>query len=307
MKSLTDILPRRECIDVVIDSDAFNEIDDQFAIVWALLSRRRLRVRAIHAAPFENARVTSFGDGMERSYDEIQRLVGLLGPGVDPGEICRGAIHRRSESTTGSIESVSCLIELARNYDSENPLLVVAIGAITNVAAALAVDPDLADRIVVLWLGGHPTRDSHNHEFNLQGDPVAVREVIASRVRWVRFPCRGVAEALMTTLPEMESHLRGRGRIGDYLFRIFAEYEHEDLRAPAASKTIWDLAPFAALLNPAWVGLVSLRQPHLDEQLLWQENPAGKTALEAVRIHRDPVFRDLFAKVEGWAATRSES
>ena len=42
-------------VDVVIDSDTFNEIDDQFAISLALLSPERMRVQAIYAAPFHNA------------------------------------------------------------------------------------------------------------------------------------------------------------------------------------------------------------------------------------------------------------
>lgn len=37
---------------MVIDTDAANEIDDQFALAWALLSPERLDVLAVYAAPF---------------------------------------------------------------------------------------------------------------------------------------------------------------------------------------------------------------------------------------------------------------
>ena len=37
----------------------------------------------------------------------------------------------------------------------DEPLYVVAIGAITNVASALLTEPALAGKIVVVWLGGH--------------------------------------------------------------------------------------------------------------------------------------------------------
>jgi hypothetical protein len=39
-------------IDVVIDTDAYNEIDDQFAIAYLLRSTEKLNTRAIYAAPF---------------------------------------------------------------------------------------------------------------------------------------------------------------------------------------------------------------------------------------------------------------
>jgi len=46
--------PNAECgrPRVVIDTDAANEIDDQFALAWALLSPERIEVEAVYAAPF---------------------------------------------------------------------------------------------------------------------------------------------------------------------------------------------------------------------------------------------------------------
>lgn len=39
-------------VDLVVDTDAYNEIDDQFAIAYALGVQDRLRVQALYAAPF---------------------------------------------------------------------------------------------------------------------------------------------------------------------------------------------------------------------------------------------------------------
>ena len=66
-------------IRVVIDTDTYNEIDDQFALVHALLSPDKLEVEAIYAAPFFNERSDGPGHGMELSYDEILRLLERLG------------------------------------------------------------------------------------------------------------------------------------------------------------------------------------------------------------------------------------
>src|SRR5512142_2371979 len=65
-------------VHMVLDTDTYNETDDQFALVYALLSPGRLQVEAIYAAPFTNDRSTGPGDGMEKSYDEILRLLERL-------------------------------------------------------------------------------------------------------------------------------------------------------------------------------------------------------------------------------------
>ena len=39
-------------IDVVLDTDAYNEIDDQFAFAYLLKSKEKANVTAIYAAPF---------------------------------------------------------------------------------------------------------------------------------------------------------------------------------------------------------------------------------------------------------------
>ena len=58
-------------IDAVLDTDAYNEIDDQFAIAYLLRSADRIHTEAIYAAPFHNAKSTGPENGMELSYNEI--------------------------------------------------------------------------------------------------------------------------------------------------------------------------------------------------------------------------------------------
>ena len=75
MKNLT--VPQGR-VDVVLDTDAYNEIDDQFAIAYLLKNEEKLNTRAIYAAPFHNSRSTSAGEGMEKSYAEIFKLLVLM-------------------------------------------------------------------------------------------------------------------------------------------------------------------------------------------------------------------------------------
>jgi purine nucleosidase len=63
---------------MVLDTDTYNEIDDQFALVHALLSPQRVQLEAIYAAPFHNDRSRGPGDGMHKSFEEIHRMLDLL-------------------------------------------------------------------------------------------------------------------------------------------------------------------------------------------------------------------------------------
>ena len=66
-------------IDVVLDTDTYNEIDDQFALSYMIRNEEKLNVKAIYAAPFFNEKSVSPKDGMEKSFDEILTLLSLLG------------------------------------------------------------------------------------------------------------------------------------------------------------------------------------------------------------------------------------
>ena len=75
---ITRLVPPEEKVRMVLDTDTYNEIDDQFAVVYALLSGGKMNVEALYAAPFSNSKSDGPGDGMEKSYDEILRLLERL-------------------------------------------------------------------------------------------------------------------------------------------------------------------------------------------------------------------------------------
>lgn len=161
---------------IVLDTDTYNEIDDQFAVVYALLSPERVKVEALHAAPFHNSRSTGPGDGMEKSFEEIHRLLKRL-PAVDATKeqfVKRGSTTWvPSEDVPVESEATADLIERALASPPDDPLYVVAIGAIKNVASALLLAPEIRRRIVLVWLGGHALHWPNTREFNLRQDPAA--------------------------------------------------------------------------------------------------------------------------------------
>ncbi len=149
------LLPPNGRVRMVLDTDTYNEIDDQFAVVYALLSPERLQVEALYAAPFFNPRSSGPEDGMEKSYEEILRLLGRLDVSAE-GLAFRGSTAFLADNAH-PIESPAACDLVERAMASEDaPLYVAAIGAITNVASAILLEPRIIERIVVVWLGGHP-------------------------------------------------------------------------------------------------------------------------------------------------------
>jgi len=65
-------------VDVVIDTDTYNEIDDQFALAFLIKSKEKLNLVGIYAAPFFNINSKSPADGMEKSYNEILNILSLM-------------------------------------------------------------------------------------------------------------------------------------------------------------------------------------------------------------------------------------
>src|SRR6476620_321539 len=120
---------------MVMDTDTYNEIDDQFALVYALLSPERITCEAIYAAPFHNQRSSGPEDGMLRSYEEISRVLDRLGRAPE------GLVYKGATAWLPAIDqpvpsaAVDDLITRERRGGAD-PLYVVAIGVITNIASA---------------------------------------------------------------------------------------------------------------------------------------------------------------------------
>ena len=280
---------------MVLDTDTDNEIDDQFALVYALLADS-LTVEAVYAAPYSNERSAGPADGMERSYEEILRLLDLLDR--DPGDFAfRGADRYLDDGGPVSSPAVSDLINRAR-ADRDDPLYVVAIGVPTNVASALQMAPDIVDSIVVVWLGGNPQYWPTARHFNLQQDIAAARTLFDCGVPLVHVPCINVAEHLTTSVAELEAAIGGRGPLCSYLVEIFAEYgERRWPDRSVWSKEIWDLAPIAWMIEPDWVPSALTHSPRLTDDLTWNHNPSRHLMREARHADRDLIFVDFIEAI----------
>lgn len=277
---------------VIIDTDTYNEIDDQFALVYALASQSAMQVEAIYAAPFHNARSTGPKDGMLKSHEEILRLLDLIGMESE------GLVFKGSESfmtdTSVPVPSEAAEDLIKRALESSDTLYVLTLGAPTNVASAIVMEPKIKDKIKVIWLGGKGLTWHTAYEFNLKQDIPASQVLFDSGVPLVQVPTEPVSSHLTTTLPELKAHLQGKSKIADYLLHIFEGY-HSDHYAYA--KVIWDIAVIAYMVNPQWLPTESRSTPILTDELTYRFDESRNPYTMVYFVDRNPVFKDLFQKL----------
>lgn len=286
--------PPSGVVRAVLDTDTFNEIDDQFAVVYSLLSPERIKMEAFYAAPFFNELSSSPADGMEKSYRELQRILGLLGVRESIPAYRGSETYLPDARTPVESEAARRLVELAHTADAESPLYVMAIGAITNVASALLLDPSIAEKIVVVWLGGHGLHWRDTREFNMKQDVFASRVVLDSGVPLVLIPCQGVASHLQTTLSEMRDNVKDCGSIGRYLYDTYAACKDDHF---AYSRVIWDISAVAWLVNPDWTPSSLRHSPVLSDDCRYSEDRSRHFIRYVESVRRDSIFKDLFTKL----------
>lgn len=286
--------PKTGILPMVLDTDTANEVDDQFAMSYALLSPERLRVEAIYAAPFFNRNSRSAGDGMEQSYAEILRLAAMI-PQAEGVPVFRGATRfLRSDLVPDDNPAARDLIARAMARENDAPLYVVAIGAITNVASALLLEPAIAGHIVVVWLGGHPTHWDHTREFNLWEDVPAAQVLLDSGVPLVLCPCHGVASHLLTTPADLRLHLAGKNALCDALVRLFSAYREDHF---AWAKEIWDMLAVGWLVDVGVAPSKLTHTPRLSADGYWMHDTQRPLMRELTYVHRNRIFADMFRKL----------
>ncbi len=317
---------------VVIDTDAYNEVDDQFAIAWALRDTERFDVEAVYAAPYDRRAIgvmeegESAKNGMERSYDEIINLYNLLGIS-DTSNVYRGSESFMTAEKI-PVPSDACEDLIKRAHQSDEVLYVIALGAATNLASALIKDPSIISKIVIVWLGGQPTTYSHATEFNLMQDVYSAQVLFDSKVPLVYIPCMQVASLLSISAEELCANLKGKSKVGSYLTDIVVnefknieyaraslaffskgylkgqgdypseEYDKFETNFVAWSRIIWDISVVGFLKNPTWCVTKLEPSPILKENCDWDSTDESRHPIRVCNyLFRDHMFGEMFSKL----------
>jgi len=292
------LIPPTGKVQAVLDTDTYNEIDDQFALVYAILSPDKIDLKAVYAAPFSNNRASNPKEGMEKSYEEILRILDKMDISHENFAFKGSNSYLKDTKNPESSPATMDLIKKAKEARPDNPLYVIAVGAITNVANAILLEPSIIHNIVVVWLGGNGHNWGDQREFNYFQDLNASRTLFDCGVPLVQYPCTPVVTHLSTTVPEMEVNVGGRGAIGNYLLEIFKDYHSNHF---GWSKVLWDMAAISYVIDPSWSPSNLVHSPIVTDDYTYSFNDSRHFIRMVYFIHRDPVFRDFFTKLDEYS------
>ena len=292
------LMPPKTMVRVVLDTDAFNEVDDQFAMAYLLRSSERANVMAITAAPFYNWNSSSPEDGMNKSYYEIHKIFDLMGETMHP-PVFKGSTQYM-QSVDGPLDSSAAdeIIRLGLASPMDDPLYVISIGAVTNISSAIVQCPQIIQHMVVVWLGPNAYWWKDHNIFNVSQDYLASSVIYESGVPLVILPCHCVASHLHTNPYELDACLKHKNRLCDYFCDLFhGRHARFGNNEPGWSKVLWDVSAIAWLVNDQWVPSKLLPTPMLRPDFTYEVDPKRDVYREAVFIDRSKVFADMFKKL----------
>lgn len=225
-------VPENKKVRVIVHTDCKNEADDQYALAHHLMTDR-FDVRGIIAGHFDK-NYQEYGPNQteQASYDEILKVMELMDlSGQYP--VFHGAAHGLADVDTPiESEGARFIIEEAMR-DEERPLYLACQGAITDVASALLLKPEIAERMTVIWIGG-ADYPKGGFEFNMAMDIAAANVLFSSKVPVWQITM-GMYKQFAVSLAELQLKVYPCGEIGKYLFEELVEANEKF----AKSNALW--------------------------------------------------------------------
>ena len=280
----------KEKINVILDTDTYNECDDQFALSYMLLSQDRFNIEAITVAPYHHDNDISIEEGQEKSYQEILKICNWLNFDTE-NRVFKGSNGYIENGYNETNEAVEKIIEIAEKNEKT---YIMAIGAITNVALAIKKAPDIIEKIEIIWLGGHSPICNNNKEFNFRQDVKAIKEIFESKVDLTIIPCKGVASNLKISIYELEHYLKGKSELCNYLC---SRFYNDEIHGIQTRRVIWDISVVAYLINKEWFEEKKMDCPEINKDLSYSFNKNDRKIKFVTYLDSDKIYNDLFNKL----------
>lgn len=282
---------------VVLDCDTANEVDDQFAIAYALGQPDGvLDVRGVISVH----NTTAHGPGSRDMYqDEAERVVDLCGGGVPCITGADRPMNSRGEPVPSS--GLEFLIDEARR----GPLTVIATGPATDVASLFVAEPGLRESVRVVWLGGFGNAEAYGlnkfHELNGRADIAAWRVLFEEDVDLLQVPGWPAPAKLLVRAAPFAEEVRSVGKpISSYLASILELWvaEYGGPIDPSGQKILWDIACVAAEADPGSVTVERRALPTLDAAAAHDYALPGREVDAMVDLDADRVLGGVMEALE---------
>jgi hypothetical protein len=291
-------IPQKTSARVIVDNDFAGDPDGLVALAHQLLSPKTIvplvTVSALDAKFAGGAAPVSVTAGVRTAQELIDRLAPATRPKALGG--------RNGEYSKGQASDAAQAIVREAMRDDPLPLYLTCGGPLSNVADALRMEPAIAQRMTVIWIGGGGYPQG-GWEYNLSVDIEAARHVIErTQVPLWQIP-QPAYRLMLASVAEMETELPPISPFGAWLYDRFTS--PPDFVDVAGS---WPLGDSPLVLLTAISGESSHYREwparHVEDNLAYGAEIARRT----VRVYDDLDMRltwsDFLAKLRLHAANR---
>lgn len=283
---------------VIVDADTANEIDDLFAIARALVAPE-FQIEGLTSAHF--TRSTMSNDTVHRSQKMNEQLLDAMGLRSSiPHPV--GADRSMPDAVT-AVDSPAArlIIERAHAGGPNDKLIVIALGACTNLASALLLDPSIEPKVIFAFIDGDYKDGKWGPGiFNWKNDISAVKVIMESEVEYFHMPARSVSVEMKLSKKDADEHLKGKGGVWDLLVDRWETFPRT---ANQQVKVMWDVSLVEAILRPELAKPVVVGAPVIhDAQTVEQfpDNNRRVTVYEA--IDAEGMARDFWKAIDAGIA-----
>lgn len=235
-------------IKVILDADTGNEVDDLFAITRALIAPE-LDVLALNSTQWQNSH-WAVPNTLENSQRLNVRILAYLNMSDLPHP--RGARARLFDWGQDIAQHSAAAYNIIREAHLASPddkLNIIAIGALTNVASAVLIDPSIAPNIRLYFLGTRYDFEKHyfaKNLFNCMMDPHAIDVVLDQADLEMHIIPANTAIKMKIDRETAAKYLRGHDDLRGFLYNRWLDH----LDAGYNDRIIWDLSAIYAVLHP---------------------------------------------------------
>jgi purine nucleosidase len=257
----------------------------------------------------------SGGDEVAAAVAAAQEIVDLCGktgqvPVLAGAPAAMVDIHTPQQS-----DGIDFIIAEAMREDADAPLFVVCGASLTEIASAYLIEPRIAERLTVIWIGGHehaglavPPPGAPDLEYNLHEDPIAGLVFFNhSNLRLWQIP-RDQYRHVLASRSELKVRMANQGALGAHLYSKLAWVAEWLNSAGYRAGEVYCLGDSPLVLltalqsafepDPASSRYVTMPCPYLLETGLYQTNPMGREIRVYTQLDNRLLLEDLYAKLE---------
>ncbi len=290
-------------IPVILSTDVGNEIDDQWAILYTLFSDEFevLGVISAHAPSI----APPAGHTAYRILRDI--VEERLAMDVHPPLLEGASFPLKSKTAPQPSEGASFIVQASQGFSENTRLRVLTIGAGTDVASALLMDPSLSGRIQVLLMG-FDEWPKGGDGFNILNDVKAAQVIFESNVPIVVGCATVCTENLGLKWNQAKEMVSERGPVGRWLWDEYQAFYYryvKPMRMDDFSKPwiIWDTIVVAHLLG--FTQHATYDRPVLNDDVSFSPGDRKKQITWITDVDEEGMWADFLEKLDRHQRTYS--